>query len=54
MIKGDTLRILDGVHQLDDAVVQLQEAYKVTAALIETHQKAIENLEERITALELR
>jgi len=38
---------------LDAAIVQLQEAYKVSSALMETHQKAIESLEERIINIEL-
>jgi len=38
---------------LDSAIVQLQEAYKVSGALIETHQDAIESLEKRIINIEL-
>ena len=33
--------------------MQLQEAYKVSGALIETHQDAIESLEKRIINIEL-
>ncbi len=36
----------------DAAIVQLQEAYKVEAALAKTHQDAIESLEERIINIE--
>ena len=38
---------------LDAAIVQLQEAYKVEAALAKTHQDAIESLEKRIINIEL-
>ena len=38
---------------LDSAIVQLQVAYKVSVALIETHQDAIESLEKRIINIEL-
>ena len=38
---------------LDSAIVQLQEAYKVEAALVQTHQDAIESLEKRIINIEL-
>jgi len=38
---------------LDADIVQLQEAYKVEAALAETHQDAIESLEKRIINIEL-
>ena len=37
---------------LDAAIVQLQEAYKVEAALVNQHQDALESLEERIMNLE--
>jgi len=39
--------------EVDAAIVQLQEAYKVEAALVETHQDAIESLEKRIINIEL-
>ena len=37
---------------LDGAIVQLQEAYKVEADLVQTHQDAIESLEKRIINIE--
>ena len=37
---------------LDGAIVQLQEAYKVESALVQTHQDAIESLEKRIINIE--
>jgi hypothetical protein len=42
-----------GFKTLDGAIVQLQEAYKIEAALVQTHQDAIESLEKRIINLEL-
>ena len=37
---------------LDNAIVQLQEAYKVECSLMTTHQDAIKTLDARMTVLE--
>ena len=56
-IKNHDRKLKTLVHRdfktLDGAIVQLQEAYKVEADLVQTHQDAIESLEKRIINIEL-
>ena len=53
IIESDLKQLFQWIKNHDAAIVQLQEAYKVRAALVETHQDAIESLEKRIINIEL-
>jgi hypothetical protein len=53
IIESDLKQLFQWIKNHDAAIVQLQEAYKVEGALVETHQDAIESLEKRIINIEL-
>ena len=53
IIQSDLKQIFQWLKNHDAAIRQLQDAFKVDAALAQTHQDAIESLEERIINIEL-
>ena len=53
IIESDLKQIFQLIKNHDAAIRQLQDAFKVDAALAQTHQDAIESLEERIINIEL-
>ena len=53
IIESDLKQIFQWIKNHDAAIRQLQDAFKVDAALAQTHQDAIESLEERIINIEL-
>jgi len=53
IVESDLKQLFMWIKNHDNAIVQLQEAYKVEADLVQTHQDAIESLEKRIINIEL-